>query len=593
MKRAARSTRLIQGKVGLALSGGGFRAALFHVGVLARLAELRVLPRVDVISTVSGGSIVGAAYYLLLKNRVEDVSKGPMADGDYVQLVRDLEGRLLGAVRKNIRGRVFANPFQTVRMAWPSYSRSDRIGDLYDRHLYKGIWKERPGGSRERRWRGLGPERQIAMHELQIEPRVEWGRREPPILWINATSLNSGHNWRFGTLRMGEPRPGSQHKGAIVEDVDKNMRLEPGFFERSEVDPWVGGRQEHFPLALAVAASACVPLLFHPLSISGMYRGIRVELVDGGVQDNQGIQGLLDERCEYLIVSDASGQMGDVDKPATILPSVGGRTMSIQGDRIRDEQLSHARADGHTMALLHLRKGLAGRTEAPIESPASPSPERLGEFPSSAFGVHGDVQEALSRIRTDLDYFGDSEAFSLMLDGYLMTDRELMEPELESLRPPAAPDGDPRAWDFGTELQGRMASAPGGWYARQLRAGGRRFLRTLAIFRPRRGWAAGTLALVGVAAAAAVVWRAGAIGDAVGEGWRGRWPASTVIVAAGAPLLLLLAYAATAIQWPPIRYPIAVLWGLGAVVPAVVMSAWRWLALPWRHLAMKLGRVPR
>jgi predicted acylesterase/phospholipase RssA len=55
------------GKVGLALSGGGMRAALCHIGVLARLAELDALRHIDVISCVSGGSIVGAYYYMKLK----------------------------------------------------------------------------------------------------------------------------------------------------------------------------------------------------------------------------------------------------------------------------------------------------------------------------------------------------------------------------------------------------------------------------------------------------------------------------------------------------------------------------------------------
>jgi tetratricopeptide (TPR) repeat protein len=53
---------LRRGKVGLALSGGGFRASLFHIGVLARLAELDVLKQVEVLSCVSGGSVVGAHY---------------------------------------------------------------------------------------------------------------------------------------------------------------------------------------------------------------------------------------------------------------------------------------------------------------------------------------------------------------------------------------------------------------------------------------------------------------------------------------------------------------------------------------------------
>jgi NTE family protein len=48
--------------IGIALSGGGFRAMLFHAGALMRLNELGVLSRAKRISSVSGGSI--AAGYL-------------------------------------------------------------------------------------------------------------------------------------------------------------------------------------------------------------------------------------------------------------------------------------------------------------------------------------------------------------------------------------------------------------------------------------------------------------------------------------------------------------------------------------------------
>src|SRR5262245_56978964 len=47
----------VEGTIGLALSGGGFRASLFHIGSLRRLLELRVLECVSRISSVSGGSI--------------------------------------------------------------------------------------------------------------------------------------------------------------------------------------------------------------------------------------------------------------------------------------------------------------------------------------------------------------------------------------------------------------------------------------------------------------------------------------------------------------------------------------------------------
>jgi NTE family protein len=46
--------------IALCLSGGGFRAALFHLGALRRLNELGILSRVDTISAVSGGSVLAA-----------------------------------------------------------------------------------------------------------------------------------------------------------------------------------------------------------------------------------------------------------------------------------------------------------------------------------------------------------------------------------------------------------------------------------------------------------------------------------------------------------------------------------------------------
>lgn len=56
-------------RLGLALSGGGFRAALYHVGVVAALAEAGLLGRVEALSAVSGGSVVGYHLFLLLKVR--------------------------------------------------------------------------------------------------------------------------------------------------------------------------------------------------------------------------------------------------------------------------------------------------------------------------------------------------------------------------------------------------------------------------------------------------------------------------------------------------------------------------------------------
>lgn len=50
-------------KIGLALSGGGMRAVIFHLGVLKYLAEKKLLESIEYISSVSGGSICVALMY--------------------------------------------------------------------------------------------------------------------------------------------------------------------------------------------------------------------------------------------------------------------------------------------------------------------------------------------------------------------------------------------------------------------------------------------------------------------------------------------------------------------------------------------------
>ena len=47
-------------KIGLALSGGGFRASLYHLGLLRFLRDAGILSQVTHITSVSGGSIMAA-----------------------------------------------------------------------------------------------------------------------------------------------------------------------------------------------------------------------------------------------------------------------------------------------------------------------------------------------------------------------------------------------------------------------------------------------------------------------------------------------------------------------------------------------------
>lgn len=61
---AAEATRAPEPGLALCLSGGGYRAMLFHVGALWRLYELGLLKPMKRISSVSGGSITAGVLGL-------------------------------------------------------------------------------------------------------------------------------------------------------------------------------------------------------------------------------------------------------------------------------------------------------------------------------------------------------------------------------------------------------------------------------------------------------------------------------------------------------------------------------------------------
>ena len=51
-------------KIGLALSGGGFRASLYHLGLVRFLRDAGILPQLTRITSVSGGSVLAAHLVL-------------------------------------------------------------------------------------------------------------------------------------------------------------------------------------------------------------------------------------------------------------------------------------------------------------------------------------------------------------------------------------------------------------------------------------------------------------------------------------------------------------------------------------------------
>ena len=114
----------------MTFSGGGTRAAALAYGVLEALRDTKIewqgrreslLDEVDVISSISGGSFP-AAYYALRGRKIFD---------EFPQkfLYRPIQSDLL---------KLALTPTSWLRLAGPSYGRSDLAADFYDREVFGG-----------------------------------------------------------------------------------------------------------------------------------------------------------------------------------------------------------------------------------------------------------------------------------------------------------------------------------------------------------------------------------------------------------------------------------------------------------------------
>jgi len=148
-------------KIGITLSGGGFRALVFHLGVLARLAEENQLENVTHVSTVSGGSL--AIGLVLGQNNFS----WPSSE-DYINI---LLPKLKEQVTTN--GLKQALILRQLRKLFTIFdTRADDVAVLL-----------------EKRWKIT-----ISLDQLPETPR--W--------MINATCYETGKNWRFEHFRMGD-----------------------------------------------------------------------------------------------------------------------------------------------------------------------------------------------------------------------------------------------------------------------------------------------------------------------------------------------------------------------------------------------------
>ena len=110
--------------IGLALSGGGSRAANFSSGVMLEMRQRGLLDRVDFISAVSGGSLP-AAYYALEGYKGIQFSEAEAPE----RMGRDFQNKWIG--------RWFL-PQNIFRYWFTDFTRSDIMVQVFDNNLYHG-----------------------------------------------------------------------------------------------------------------------------------------------------------------------------------------------------------------------------------------------------------------------------------------------------------------------------------------------------------------------------------------------------------------------------------------------------------------------
>lgn len=250
-------------RIGLALSGGGYRAAAYHIGTLRALNKLGILDNVDVISSVSGGSIISAYYVQNKENGYEVFEK---------EFIRKLTHNVLwiAIIRAVVMLAIFVAMFYFIRNSYFWYVLGGLILLLL-LFFYK-----------------IFPFSKCIENAYELQffkcAKLDEMPREP-ILAINATDLSTGNQFTFSQDRM-----------TCYPYKDKLTFCTDGF-----------------PVAKAVMASSCIPQIFSPIKLSDKYvKGefkTKPLLVDGGLYDNQGAHKFDSSdsffAVDYAIVSDA------------------------------------------------------------------------------------------------------------------------------------------------------------------------------------------------------------------------------------------------------------------------------------------------
>ena len=246
-------------RIGIALSGGGSRAMAFHLGCLRTLDRMGILRRAAVLSTVSGGSVIGAMY--------------AVHDGDFAGFEEKVRAVLAsGLLRPSLRT-AFATSEGLRALSCLGVQGAAWLLSLPTRAVGRVIGSRAEPVGPPRRYASRTTILRRTMDTLLFEGRMlsDLDARAPRLVMV-ACELRTGSAFYFGRRAAGSWRFGAIDPGTVS-------------------------------VAQAVAASAAYPLalpaLDEDMTFTRRDRSVRVERVtlsDGGVYDNLGLAPLWPDR---------------------------------------------------------------------------------------------------------------------------------------------------------------------------------------------------------------------------------------------------------------------------------------------------------
>jgi len=240
--------------LGLCLSGGGYRAMLYHLGALIRLNELGLLADLQEVASVSGGSIIAGVLGLAWpKFKFSNKKVSNFFELVTVPILK------FATVGVDIRAALFG--------LLPGRTPADYVAAAYDKHLFGGA----------------------TLQDLASVPRFTF----------MATNLQTGSGWRFSKDYAADVRVGRIDKPALPMSR-------------------VVAASSAFPPVLSPVRFPFEAGTVRPMRGADLHRAPFTEeavLADGGVYDNLGLERVW-KRCRRVLVSNAGLTMPEIGRPS-------------------------------------------------------------------------------------------------------------------------------------------------------------------------------------------------------------------------------------------------------------------------------------